>query len=159
MQIERELMRGAGPLAVLKLLEGSEMYGYELVEALSKKTGGLLEMGQSTLYPMLYNLEAKGLVEARDALPLGPRRHRQFVDVEFGGPSVRMAVHHRRDLAHDFAVDDGDHEMMSGRREIVGELVAVDRLIEHLARDAIEESLVPGPDIADFDGHGLSIAH
>ena len=65
MQIERELMRGAGPLAVLKLLEGGEMYGYELVEALSKKTGGLLEMGQSTLYPMLYNLEAKGLVEAR----------------------------------------------------------------------------------------------
>lgn len=64
MKLERELMRGAGPTAVLKLLSGREMYGYELVEALSKQTDGVLAMGQSTLYPMLYNLEAKGLIEA-----------------------------------------------------------------------------------------------
>src|SRR5436190_23255237 len=63
MKIESELMRGAGPLAVLKLLECGEMYGYELVEALAKRTDGVLGMGQSTLYPMLYNLEAQGLVE------------------------------------------------------------------------------------------------
>ncbi|MGI9013704.1 MAG: PadR family transcriptional regulator [Phycisphaerales bacterium] len=62
MRIERELMRGAGPLAVLKLLERREMYGYELVDALAKQSGGVLAMGQSTLYPMLYNLEAKGLI-------------------------------------------------------------------------------------------------
>ena len=64
MKIERELMRGAGPTAVLRLLSGREMYGYELVEALSAKTEGALAMGQSTLYPMLYNLEAKGEIEA-----------------------------------------------------------------------------------------------
>ena len=56
MKIERELMRGAGPTAVLRLLSGREMYGYELVEALSAKTEGVLAMGQSTLYPMLYTL-------------------------------------------------------------------------------------------------------
>ena len=64
MKLERELMRGAGPTAVLKLLSRQEMYGYELVEALSEQTAGVLAMGQSTLYPMLYNLEAKDLVEA-----------------------------------------------------------------------------------------------
>ncbi len=64
MKIETELMRGAGPLAVLKLLERGEMYGYEIVEALAQRTHGVLGMGQSTLYPMLYNLEAKGLIEA-----------------------------------------------------------------------------------------------
>lgn len=64
MRIERELMRGAGPVAVLKLLERGEMYGYELVETLGKRTGGVMDMGQSTLYPLLYNLEAKGLIEA-----------------------------------------------------------------------------------------------
>lgn len=63
MRIERELMRGAGPVAVLKLLQRGEMYGYELVEALSKRSDGVLAMGQSTLYPLLYNLEAKGLIE------------------------------------------------------------------------------------------------
>lgn len=65
MRIESELMRGAGPTAVLKLLERGEMYGYELVDALSRRTEGVLAMGQSTLYPLLYNLEAKGLVTSR----------------------------------------------------------------------------------------------
>ena len=64
MRIERELMRGAGPLAVLQLLETREMYGYELVESLSEQTDGVLAMGQSTLYPLLYNLEAKSLVKS-----------------------------------------------------------------------------------------------
>ncbi|MGP1272085.1 MAG: PadR family transcriptional regulator [Phycisphaerales bacterium] len=65
MKIERELMRGAGPTAVLKLLERGEMYGYQLIEALDQRSDGVLAMGQSTLYPMLYNLEAKGLIESR----------------------------------------------------------------------------------------------
>ncbi|MDA0835533.1 MAG: helix-turn-helix transcriptional regulator [Planctomycetota bacterium] len=64
MRVERELMRGAGPVAVLKLLESGEKYGYELVEALDHQSAGVLAMGQSTLYPMLYNLEAQGLVKA-----------------------------------------------------------------------------------------------
>ena len=65
MKLERELMRGAGPTAVLKLLERGEMYGYQLVEALAARSEGVLAMGQSTLYPMLYNLEAKKLVASR----------------------------------------------------------------------------------------------
>ncbi|MFO0832174.1 MAG: helix-turn-helix transcriptional regulator [Phycisphaerales bacterium] len=64
MKIETELLRGAGPLAVLKLLQHRQMYGYELVEAVSHRTQGVLSLGQSTLYPLLYNLEAKGLIEA-----------------------------------------------------------------------------------------------
>ena len=59
MRVEKELMRGAGPMAVMQLLSSGEKYGYELVEALSKRSGGVLAMGQSTLYPLLYNLEAK----------------------------------------------------------------------------------------------------
>ncbi len=65
MRVERELMRGAGPVAVLKLLSGCEMYGYELTQALAERSDGVLDMGQSTLYPLLYNLEAKGLIQAR----------------------------------------------------------------------------------------------
>jgi PadR family transcriptional regulator PadR len=58
-------MRGAGPVAVLGLLEQREMYGYELAEALSHQTDGVLAMGQSTLYPLLYNLERKKLIRSR----------------------------------------------------------------------------------------------
>ena len=74
--IDSEFLRGAGPVAVLKLLERGEMYGYELVEALERRTDGVLAMGQSTLYPMLYNLEAKGFVAARwDESGSRPRKY------------------------------------------------------------------------------------
>ncbi len=75
MTLEREWMRGAAPLAVLTLLDRREMYGYELVEALERDSGGVLTMGQSTVYPLLYNLEARGQVESvwRSA-PTGRKR-------------------------------------------------------------------------------------
>jgi PadR family transcriptional regulator len=72
---ERELIRGAGPVAVLQLLKRRDMYGYELAEALLQRTAGVLAMGQSTLYPLLYSLEAKRLVESRWVeMPSGRKR-------------------------------------------------------------------------------------
>src|SRR3954451_13656177 len=75
MKLERELMRGAAPTAVMQVLSGGEKYGYELVETLARQSNGLLDIGQSTLYPLLYNLEAKGLVTSRvDETGARPRR-------------------------------------------------------------------------------------
>ncbi len=75
MTLEREWTRGAAPLAVLTLLDRAPMYGYELVEALERGSGGLLALGQSTVYPLLYNLENRGLLTSfsREA-PTGRRR-------------------------------------------------------------------------------------
>lgn len=78
MKIERELMRGAGPVAVLKLLAAGERYGYELVQLLEQRSEGVLAMGQSTLYPMLYNLEAKGLITSRIDRVKGSRPRRYY---------------------------------------------------------------------------------
>ncbi len=91
MRIERELMRGAGPLAVLTLLGRGEMYGYELVQALSKRTDGVLAMGQSTLYPMLYNLEAKGLIASRHDTTSNGRARKYY----------RLTARGKKRLAHD----------------------------------------------------------
>jgi PadR family transcriptional regulator, regulatory protein PadR len=82
MRVERELMRGAGPAAVMRLLESGEKYGYELVQLLERRSQGVLAMGQSTLYPMLYNLEAKGLVAGRveNAANGRPRKYYRLTD-------------------------------------------------------------------------------
>jgi PadR family transcriptional regulator PadR len=77
-RIERELMRGAGPVTVLRLLKQREMYGYELVQALSQRTDGVLAMGQSTLYPLLYSLEAKGLLTADVRVAPSGRRRKYY---------------------------------------------------------------------------------
>jgi PadR family transcriptional regulator PadR len=76
MRLERDLMRGVGPAAVMRLLAGGERYGYELVDLLTRQTDGVLSMGQSTLYPLLYNLEAKKLITSRlDQTGPRPRRY------------------------------------------------------------------------------------
>ena len=77
-RVDRTWMRGAGPLAVLTLLEQREMYGYELAEALDRRSDGVLAMGHSTLYPLLYNLESKGLVEAHTPEPEGGRPRKYY---------------------------------------------------------------------------------
>ena len=92
---ERELMRGAGPAAILGLLERrGEMYGYELIDALSTGSSGALDMGQATLYPMLYNLEAKGLLKASwRETPSG--RRRKYYSLTARG-RTRLEAHRRQ---------------------------------------------------------------
>jgi len=65
MKLERELLKGVAPLVVLEILSRGRMYGYELSEAITQRSGNLLNLGHGTLYPLLYNLEAKGLVVGR----------------------------------------------------------------------------------------------
>jgi PadR family transcriptional regulator, regulatory protein PadR len=65
MKFERELLKGIAPVVVLEILSRGEMYGYELSEAVEKRSGNVLTLGKGTLYPLLYNLEAKGLVVAQ----------------------------------------------------------------------------------------------
>lgn len=78
MKLEREMMRGAGPTAVMQLLSLREMYGYEIVESLAQRSKGVFELGQSTLYPMLYNLESKGLVTSREKKADNGRKRRYY---------------------------------------------------------------------------------
>ena len=64
MKFERELLKGVAPVVVLEILSRGSMYGYELSEAVAQRSGNVLTLGRGTLYPLLYNLEAKGLVAA-----------------------------------------------------------------------------------------------
>ena len=62
----------------MQLLSSGEMYGYEIVESLTKQSKGVFELGQSTLYPMLYNLESKGLVSSREKKAESGRKRRYY---------------------------------------------------------------------------------
>ena len=62
MRFERELLKGLAPTLVMELLTRQAMYGYELSEALAKRSNGIFNLGKGTLYPLLYNLEAKKLI-------------------------------------------------------------------------------------------------
>jgi PadR family transcriptional regulator PadR len=41
------------------------MYGYELSQAIEQRSNNILTLGKGTLYPLLYNLEAKKLIKGK----------------------------------------------------------------------------------------------
>ena len=65
MKFESQLLKGVAPVVVLEILSRGQMYGYELSQAIEERSGDILSLGKGTLYPLLYNLEAKKLVEAK----------------------------------------------------------------------------------------------
>ena len=44
-------------MLVLALLKGREMYGYQMIEELSRRSNDLFQMKEGTLYPILHGLE------------------------------------------------------------------------------------------------------
>src|SRR4030043_1521914 len=65
MKFESQLLKGVAPIVVLEILSGGQMYGYELSQAIEQRSGEVLTLGKGTLYPLLYNLEARKLVKGR----------------------------------------------------------------------------------------------
>ena len=62
-------------LLVLSLLAGEDMYGYQMILELARRSDHTFEMKEGTLYPVLHGLEKEGLVEAyQQEAPTGRMR-------------------------------------------------------------------------------------
>jgi PadR family transcriptional regulator PadR len=76
MKIDKSLLAGSTALLILKLLEEEDMYGYQMIETLSKKSKTVFELKAGTLYPLLHTLEQKELVNVYEkADEVRPRRY------------------------------------------------------------------------------------
>ena len=84
MKFERELLKGVAPMAVLEVLTREPMYGYQLSTVLAESSGNILTLGRGSLYPLLYNLEAKGYVKAEEREAETGRRRRYYVITNAG---------------------------------------------------------------------------
>jgi PadR family transcriptional regulator PadR len=62
MSRKTQFLKGCTRTIVLKVLSERPMYGYEIASVLSDRSGSVFELGQGTLYPLLYSLEKKGLI-------------------------------------------------------------------------------------------------
>ena len=75
MKFDKGLMAGSGTMLVLSLLEGADMYGYQIIEELARRSSDVFEMQEGTLYPILHALEkAKCLTSYRQESPSGRER-------------------------------------------------------------------------------------
>jgi PadR family transcriptional regulator len=75
--------RDVFPLLVLHLLGREPAYGNRLIELIEEITGGTISVNPNTMYPLLRELEGRGLVEGRWELP--DRRTRRFYSITPAG--------------------------------------------------------------------------
>src|SRR2546421_1908165 len=87
---ERRVTRGLGgdpftgelrkrevlPLLVLHFIHNGPSYGNQLMERISSATEGVLHVNPNTMYPLLRQLEARGLIEGKWEHP--ERRSRRY---------------------------------------------------------------------------------
>lgn len=62
MPVDRKLMMGNTDMLLLKLLAQDDMYGYQIIEELRRRSNHVFDMKAGTLYPLLHQLAEKGFL-------------------------------------------------------------------------------------------------
>lgn len=64
MSKNNKLLPGSTTMLLLKLLEDRDMYGYEMIEELEKRSNNIFSLKAGTLYPLLHNLEKEEFINS-----------------------------------------------------------------------------------------------
>ena len=60
MKVNKNMVSGNSAMLVLKLLSEKDMYGYEMIDTLSKRSDNVFELKVGTLYPLLHSMVQSG---------------------------------------------------------------------------------------------------
>ena len=89
-----ELKKGSADLLILALVEDRPRHGYEISRLIDERSRGALSYHTASLYPTLYQLEDKGLIEGRWVEKAGQRKRRYY----------RLTADGRRRLARERSI-------------------------------------------------------
>ena len=64
MKFDKGLMAGSSTMLVLSLLEDCDMYGYQMIEQLARRSNATFQMQEGTLYPILHSLEKENYLSS-----------------------------------------------------------------------------------------------
>ena len=76
--LARELKRGSTEVLILALLEERDRHGYDLARLIDERSGGAISFHAASLYPTLYRMEEKDLIEGRWIEKASQRRRRYY---------------------------------------------------------------------------------
>ena len=60
----KEVRKGSVKLSLLHTISEKDSYGYEIIQEIESRTGGVLKLAESNVYPALHKLESEGLIES-----------------------------------------------------------------------------------------------
>src|SRR5690242_8901096 len=84
---DQEWKKGSAELLVLSLLEDQPRHGYDISKLIEIRSGGALRFHVTSLYPLLYRLEERGLVAGR-WVEKAEQRRRRYYSLTPGGRKV-----------------------------------------------------------------------
>lgn len=76
--VPRELKRGSTEMLILALVEERPRHGYEIARLIEERSDGGITYHVASLYPTLYRLEERKLIEGRWVEAPGRRRRRCY---------------------------------------------------------------------------------
>ncbi len=82
--MDYQMLKGGVSLMLLGLLNVSDMYGYQMIQELGKRSNGAFVFKEGTLYPVLYELEKAQLIESYWE-PTEKKRKRKYYHITDAG--------------------------------------------------------------------------
>ena len=76
--LDNEVKRGSTEMLILALVEDRPRHGYEIAKLIEQRSEGVLQFHVASLYPLLYRLEKRGLINGRWVEKAGQRRRRFY---------------------------------------------------------------------------------
>jgi len=93
--LDVQFKKGVLPILVLTLIERQDTYGYALLQALDRESGGAFRLKEGTLYPVLYRLEDQGWIESYRSDPGMERRvPRKYYRITPAGRTKKRELQH-----------------------------------------------------------------
>ena len=75
---------GTIEMIALSLLNEADLYGYQLVQTIAERSGGVISIQIGSLYPVLYRLRDEGYI-SETQVPIGRRKFRIYYHIEPSG--------------------------------------------------------------------------
>ena len=69
-----EALKGHLDLLLLAVLDGGPAHGYAVIDDLRRRSDGVFDLPEGTIYPALHRLEGSGLVKSEWSVQNGRRR-------------------------------------------------------------------------------------
>ena len=76
--VDAALRKGSAEVLILSMIEERDRHGYEIARLIEERSGGVLCFNIASFYPLLYQLEKRGLIKGRWIEKAGQRRRRYY---------------------------------------------------------------------------------
>ena len=87
--LKQQILRGTLDLLVLKAVSAAPAHGYEIARWVERATGDAVHIEDGSLYPALYRLEERGLLDAEWRLTDDRRRAKYYALTAIGRKRLR----------------------------------------------------------------------